>query len=467
MTANNRVIRRRTILRSAAGASALGLVGVTGSAVAQPPSHAGSGSTCDHTVEPGDSIQAAINAADDGDTICIEAGTYEEDLNITRADGLTLRGEGSDVVTIDASGETGYGIDGVFSNDAWGADITLEGFTLYGPRQGSPAQNFGLKVSYIDGLHIEDVVVRESRRSGIDVFPATDVTITDSRSIDNDANGIAVRNASGVTIEDVHTENNAWGGLALYAPGDESVSNVNVQQCSFSNQPAGVYLEHDDYDNISVRDSTFTIPDTVPGQWLHIVFAGGATGRIEGNDLSGAHRVGILARGEGTEVTIRDNTIVGTGPKTDGWAENGIQIDQGATATVSRNTVADHWWDNTSWASTGILALGDNIKIQQNEVLGNDVGVWLDHDNCHLNRNEIVVEADGDFPGFDGVVVEGDRNRLINNDIVGDPDAFSGILLWGSTGTKLINNRIEGFQMEIERFGDEGTILPPPFDPAA
>lgn len=468
MTTTESRLDRRTILKGAAGVGALGMSGVVGGAAANrpPQSPGGANPRCDHTVKAGESIQDAIDAADDGETICIEAGTYEESLNITRANGLTIRGAGSDAVTIDASGEPGYGVDGVFATDEWGSDVTLEGFTLIGPQAGTESQNFGLKLSYIDGLVVEDVRVTESRRTGIDVFPATDVAIRDSASVDNGANGIAIRSASDVVIKDVATANNSWGGIALYAPGDETVSDVTVQNCSFVDQPAGVYLDHDGYEDIDILDSTFKIPDSVPGEWLHIMFEGGATGRIEGNDLSGGHRVGILARGDGTDVTIRDNSIIGTGPKTSGWAENGIQIDQGASATVQRNTVVGHWWDDTDWSSTGILALSDNVTIQRNEVVGNDAGIWLSHDRCHVVRNDIVVEADGDFPGSDGVVVQGDRNRLVNNDITGDSDAFGGILVWGASGTKLINNRIDGFQAEIERIDDEDTILPPPFDPA-
>jgi hypothetical protein len=49
-------------------------------------------------------IQAAINAAQPGDMIFVEAGEYEESLEIRNRDGLTLRGPGANLTVIRSSG---------------------------------------------------------------------------------------------------------------------------------------------------------------------------------------------------------------------------------------------------------------------------------------------------------------------------------------------------------------------------
>ena len=47
-----------------------------------------------HVVHPGESIQAAVDAASPGDTVVVKAGTYRESVTI-HTNGLTLKAHGS------------------------------------------------------------------------------------------------------------------------------------------------------------------------------------------------------------------------------------------------------------------------------------------------------------------------------------------------------------------------------------
>jgi len=59
---------------------------------------------CDIEVHPGDSLDAKVDSATDGQTVCVYAGTYGWfSLNTPN---VTLKGEGADVVTLDCGGTT-------------------------------------------------------------------------------------------------------------------------------------------------------------------------------------------------------------------------------------------------------------------------------------------------------------------------------------------------------------------------
>ena len=76
-----------------------GLAALVASLCAAPPAHAATV----HTVNPGESIQQAVDAAAPGDTVQLTAGTYHESVLIARSD-LTLRGVGERTVLMPAAG---------------------------------------------------------------------------------------------------------------------------------------------------------------------------------------------------------------------------------------------------------------------------------------------------------------------------------------------------------------------------
>src|SRR6267143_312478 len=51
-------------------------------------------------VSPGDSIQAAINKAEQGDTVKVAPGTYQENVQI-KTDGIKLKGAGADETVLE------------------------------------------------------------------------------------------------------------------------------------------------------------------------------------------------------------------------------------------------------------------------------------------------------------------------------------------------------------------------------
>jgi WD40 repeat protein len=115
-------------------------------------------------------IQEAITAASEGDTIQVGAGTYQENLTITKR--LTLQGEGKDKVTI-------QGTVTILSTKL----VTLSGFTVKGGQ----------------GVYIED---------------STTVVLSDNAFVESTAEGLLARSSS-ITVRGNLISRNKSHGLLL------------------------------------------------------------------------------------------------------------------------------------------------------------------------------------------------------------------------------------------------------------
>jgi len=183
----------------------------------------------------------------------------------------------------------------------------------------------------------------------------------------------------------------------------------------------------------------------------------GASGTVSRSSLSGAHRVGVLVRGTGTDVTVRQ----GTGAKTSGWAENGIQVEQGASGEIVNNTVSGHWWDGASnWASTGILVFGGGARATNNVLTDNEFSVYFVGSDGRINGNRIsssiVSQSPQAFRAWD-VLLAGDRNHLAGNQMNATNGAAGVYVFPDATDNRITGNRIGGFEWQIVD-GGTGTM---------
>ncbi|MBS3940765.1 MAG: carboxypeptidase regulatory-like domain-containing protein [Actinobacteria bacterium] len=246
-----------------------------------PPEHCPAGSI---VVAPGTGLQAAVNAAADGATLCLESGTYSLGSSSLQIDApITVVGAGEDETIIDASGISGYGID-------WRADdVTFEQLTLVGP-SANIGSAYGFKIAPsghtpLTGATLRHVTVHGSGRTEVDLHNVTGATleaVTVDNPVPSAGAGVAITNSTGVTIDGLVTGNNTWGGLALYtsanagALGVQQVRDVTVSGAEFGNDGGfGFYLQDSAstcsnggcaFSGISVSDSSFANPTAQIGQ---------------------------------------------------------------------------------------------------------------------------------------------------------------------------------------------------------
>lgn len=277
MTEHSLSLRRRTVLQTIGAGAILGGA-VTGGAAAKR--------RCDGRVKNGESIQAAIDAADPGDIVCVMPGTYVEDVVIDRS-GLTLSGRGNAVV--EGTGHSGATI-----------SIEADDVTVRRLRVRHPDGNLGIAARH--GL--EGVTIRENRVSDIGPF--------------------GVHGPSGVVAEAPQT------GLTIASNRVTDVTESVVSaQGIFLNDDRGAVVDGS-VDGNEVRD--VFIDDGGGGATGILVQTTGATIRDNDvQDLAGSWAQGVNVHG-GNEATVIDNHLEGmTGRDFDGEA---VKIEAGGANAI-------------------------------------------------------------------------------------------------------------------------------------
>lgn len=224
----------------------------------------GASATTTHTVCASgcdfSSIQAAINAANDGETIYVRSGTYHENIIVNKY--LTIKGENkentiiegdgiNDVIIIELGGViqgfkiTGgkYGITQL--SDPWGlsVDCKIEGNEIY-------ANNIGIMTGNCLGGSIIRNNIHDNTADGI-LITSHGMRISENRLENNGGNGITMFD-SGNTIDHNYIADSGVNGIEM----GFGVSTVNDNTVKRSKK-YGILVETDQnliYNNIFEND---------------------------------------------------------------------------------------------------------------------------------------------------------------------------------------------------------------------
>ncbi|NQU76754.1 MAG: hypothetical protein HQ546_10625 [Planctomycetes bacterium] len=163
------------------------------------------------TVNPGDSIQTAVNSAADGDTISIVAGTYTEQVGVTAGKGLTFAGAGRDVVTWIAPAG-GKCIVGDMSGYTGNMSYEISGVTFNSRSEAASGGGTGIMITGASSgplsLDIHDNQFIEDRASGDTDHWSTSMWLCHNRYAARDGLGDgAVR-----IYDNIDT---TWGGMTM------------------------------------------------------------------------------------------------------------------------------------------------------------------------------------------------------------------------------------------------------------
>ncbi|MEM3862420.1 MAG: right-handed parallel beta-helix repeat-containing protein, partial [Thermoplasmatales archaeon] len=222
-------------------------------------------------------------------------------------------------------------------------------------------------------------------------------------------------------------------------------------------------------------------PNGVQYGW-GVIFASGVTGSINHNVISQYQKGGIVLLGS-DDVSVEHNTVTGSGPISY-IAQNGIEVDDGATATVSHNTVTANMYIPTTYAATGILLYdaGSSV-VSHNSVSSNGYGIYVFNDGSvtatyGVSHNNVQSDT------YAGILIYGaaatvDHNKVSMNEYsnsywggnygplgtyyetygsTSNPSSYyysSGIYLWDAGGTTVDHNILEYNDVGIWVYDDQ------------
>lgn len=382
------------------------------------------GLECTVSVQPCQSIQAAIDAAPDGAVICLSEGEWEEDLVIEKA--LTVRGEGAGKTVIRGTGSAPdalaiYCLDAEQSGDV---HVQIEGLTITGAGRagisiateihaavsGCEVQGNGVGVFLLgeSEVEIQDCVISENGE-GINGFESARATIVACNVSDNANAGIGFAFSAEATISDSTVSENGRYGVYLAGSAQATISSSVVAD----NQGNGVSLM--DSCQATLNDCSVTengLEYAQKGSYYTegIILGDEAQAVLNDCTVSGNANEGILLRSK-AHADISGTTVSENG-------RVGVWLWDTAQATLARCTISDH-------PSAGVDARNETrVEMTACTVERNFTGVVLwGSPYAMLEANTIrdceqygvtVVGPNGEIVGFTGYIA-GVNNLVTDN----------------------------------------------------
>lgn len=321
-------------------------------------------------VEPGDSIQAAVDAASPGDKVVVKRGVYRESVLVT-TDDLKLIGKSARIEP-PATPVASPCADPAHPDEAIGLCVFGE---FFASELTENVKIAGFKVTGFD--------------TAIAAVGALDARVKRNRTFDNHVLGIVAAESHGTRIVgNVARDNGFYGIFALLSTGTRIVENVST-----GSSEAGIYVGDSPDADAVIKENRTT------GNLFGIFLRNAEHGKVEDNRVA-RNCLGILvlagAPGPAGAFAIEDNR-------------------------VARNTrFCPGMYGSPSFSGIGIALVGaHDVTVEDNDIVGNRPSQEPD-----VPTGGVVVVTDPD------IGVEPTGNRVEDNDFErNEPDIF-----WDLTG---------------------------------
>lgn len=403
-------------------------------------------------VNPGESIQAAVDAADPDDIIIVKDGTYIENINVYKR--LTIQSENGAVNCIVKAANLSDDVFKVTSNYVKINGLTVTGvpewewspsagISLYGANHCNISNNNASNNGY-NGVYLEDsnnnTLIHNNANSnigwGIDLFRSSNNTLTNNNVSNNDRGGIGLDGSwlslsSNNILIGNNLKSNNREGISVWESNNNKIIGCNfekdgllvaysngndVRDCYVNGKPL-IYLENE-------RDKTVTYA----GQ---VILVNSRNITIKGCDLSDTN-VGIELS-ESSENLIENNTVSDT--------NDGIHLRHSSDNIISNNIASNNDFGIHLWSSS-------NTKIAGNTFVNDGLFVRYSFENIvednTVNGKPIAYLEDI----VDYTITDAGQVILINcNNITAEyldlSNASVGIDLFRTNDSKIMNNNVK------------------------
>jgi parallel beta-helix repeat protein len=343
-----------------------------------------------HTVHPGESIQAAIDAAQPGDKIRIKAGTYHENVYVDK-DFIELEGDGAHKTTL-------------LPPDVATPNPCTEGNEIFG------AVCVGFGDDPVEGFELEDL------------------------TIEGFLNGAFLVNTTGAEVERmVFANNHEYGAFYNESTGGDFHDNV-----AYGSGEAGLYFGDSPNATVKVEDNE------AYDNGIGLFFRDASNGRVEDNyahdNCFGIMVLNTGSPGEASGWDLDDNKVVHNNkacpPGEEGPPTSGAGI---VLAGATNNVVDDNTVDDNVPSGPSPLAAGGIVLVATIDFGGTPASDNLITDNHVTGNQPYDISDDGAGTGnrFDdnrcdtsspaGLCGDGDNGDGDNGDNGDNGDRVSGV----------------------------------------
>ncbi len=339
---------------------------------------------CTTTVQPGESIQEAIDAAEEGAVICLSPGEWRENLLIEKS--LTLRAAEieSEPQAVIRSGRWGWPVIRIESEEP--IDVTIQGLKItraFGVcYKGEPDWicAYGISVHGKATANIEDNTISGNKLSGIVMRDSSQATVK-ANAISGNRDGIRMVDSSRATIKGSAISDNQYGIWM------RDSAQATIRDSAISDSAYGIRM--------ALFSQAMIEGNTISGNRLSGIWKlDSAQATIKGNTINGNDRDGIRMENS-SQVTITESTIF-----ENRW--RGIELGGSAKATITESTISGNERDGIGLGGTA------EATFERNEILHNGrygvallerpcflVGVFTGYATGEGNTGE--GNADGDY----------------------------------------------------------------------